>query len=136
MSTPARGRIWYRVGLVLSVLAIAFLAFDAGAKLAQLAPVMEATAQLGFPPASARWLGAVLLICVLLYAWPATAVFGALLLTAYLGGAVAAHLRIGSPLFSHLLFPVYVAAVVWAGLALRRPPLMRLLRGQAETPTS
>ena len=122
--------------MVLSVLAVVFLAVDACAKLAQLAPVVEATAQLGFPPASARWLGAVLLICVLLYVWPATSILGALLLTAYLGGAVAAHLRIGSPLFSHLLFPVYVGAVVWAGLALRRPLLMRLLRGEPETSAS
>jgi len=117
-----------RVGLALSILVTLFLAADAGAKLAQLPQVLEATAQLGFPPGSVRGIGALLLAAVLLYAWPRTAVWGALLLTAYLGAAVAAHVRIGSPWLSHVFFPVYIALMAWAGLVLRRPDLAALLR--------
>ena len=72
-------------------------------------------------------LGVTLLLCVVAYIVPATSVVGALLLTGYLGGAVATHVRIGNPLFSHVLFPTYVAAVLWAGLALRDPRLRALL---------
>ena len=76
-------------------------------------------------------IGITLLACVLLYAIPRTSVFGALLLTGYLGGAIATHVRVQDPLFSHILFPTYVAAIAWGGLYLRNPKLRALaaLRG-------
>ncbi|HTV80452.1 MAG TPA: DoxX family protein [Steroidobacteraceae bacterium] len=110
-----------RAGLVLTVLAVLFLLMDAIMKLLALPDVLTTTALLGFPgtPAFARSLGAVLLVCTLLYAWPRTAVLGAILLTGYLGGAIASHVRIASPLFSHTLFGLYLALCVWGGLFLR-----------------
>ena len=108
-------------GRVLSGLAIAFLAFDAVIKLLQLEMVRKGTVELGYPVETAFPLGVVLLVSVILYATPRVTVLGALLLTGYLGGAVATHVRVGHPLFSHTLFPVYVAIVIWAGLVLRNP---------------
>jgi hypothetical protein len=110
-----------RVGLVLTVLAVLFLLMDAGLKLLALPNVRMSTAMLGYPgtPDFVRALGGVLLICTLLYAWPRTAALGAILLTGYLGGAIATHVRVGSPLFSHILFGLYVALFVWGGLFLR-----------------
>ena len=74
-------------------------------------------------------IGWIVLVCTALYVIPPTAALGAVLLTGFLGGAVATNLRIGNPLFSHILFPVYLGAVVWAGLLLRRPQLVRSIRG-------
>ena len=110
-----------RIGVVLSTLAVLFLAMDATMKLLAMPVVLEATAQLGFPgsPEFARGLGAVLLACTVLYAWPRTAVIGAILLTGYLGGAIATHVRLSNPVLSHTLFGVYVALFVWGGLFLR-----------------
>lgn len=112
-----------RAGRVLSGVAVAFLLFDAAGKLLQVQPVVDGTLQLGYPRSTVFPLGALLLACVLTYLAPRTAVLGALLLTGYLGGAVATHVRVGSPLFSHVLFPTYVAALVWGGLLLRDPRL-------------
>jgi hypothetical protein len=81
--------------------------------------------RLGYPESVIQGLGIVLLVCTILYAIPRTSILGAILLTGYLGGAVAANVRVGNPLFSHTLFPVYVALLVWAGLYLRD----RRLRG-------
>jgi DoxX-like family len=114
-------QVW--AGRILSGLVIAFLLFDSAIKLVPIRPVIETMESLGFAstPALARALGLLLLVCTLLYATPRTALLGAMLLTGYLGGAVAIHLRAGSPLFSHLLFPVYVGLLMWAGLLLRIP---------------
>jgi hypothetical protein len=80
---------------------------------------------------SLRWfIGVLLLVGAVLYALPRSAVLGAIYLTAFLGGAVAAHVRIGSPLFTHILFGVYVAVLMWAGLVLRRPALLGMLLGR------
>ena len=108
-----------RTGRVLSGLAAAFLAFDSVGKLLQLKPVMQGTAQLGYSTEAVFPLGIVLLACVVIYLVPRTAVLGALLLTGYLGGAVATHVRVGNPLFTHVLTPTYFAALVWGGLMLR-----------------
>jgi hypothetical protein len=116
-----------RTGRVLSALAILFLLFDAVMKLVKPAPVVEATVQLGYPESSIVGIGIALLVCTLLYTVPRTAVLGAVLLTGYLGGAVATNVRIGNPLFTHVLFPVYVAALVWGGLYLREGRLRALL---------
>ena len=97
-------------------------------KLLALPVVLEAGAQLGLGGvAMARGLGTILIACTILYALPRTAVLGAILLTGFLGGAVATHLRIGTPLFSHVLFGVYVGVIVWAGLYLRDARLRVLL---------
>ena len=108
-----------RTGRVLSGLAAAFLAFDSVGKLLQLKPVMQGTAQLGYSTEAVFPLGIVLLACVVIYLVPRTAVLGALLLTGYLGGAVATHIRVGNPLFTHVLTPTYFAALIWGGLMLR-----------------
>jgi hypothetical protein len=125
MESISPGRIW--AGRVLSGLAVTFLFVDALGKLLKLTPVVEGTVALGYPEAVVIPLGALLLIGVILYAIPRTAVLGAVYLTAFLGGAVATHLRVGSPLATHVLFGVYVAAFVWIGLALRNPRLVTLL---------
>ena len=117
------------IGRVLSGLAITFLLLDAAMKLVPLAPVTDAMQGLGFARSDtlARGLGALLLACTILYAVPQTAPLGALLLTAYLGGAIAVQLRAGNPLFSHILFGGYIGLAVWAGLLLRHNPLRSLL---------
>ncbi len=121
VSRPPGVKYRRRIGLALSLIAILFLLMDAGMKLLAMSDVLTTTAQLGYPGTAqfARNLGAVLLVCTLLYAWPRTSFIGAVLLTGYLGGAIASHVRIGSPLFTHILFGVYVALFVWGGLYLR-----------------
>ncbi|MBV1690061.1 DoxX family protein [Novosphingobium sp. G106] len=116
-------------GWVMSGLLIAFLVMDAGMKLVPLQVVIETTAGLGYPTSlgMVRGLGILTLTCTALYAWPRTAVLGAILLTGYLGGAVATHVRIGSPLFSHVLFGVYLGLLAWGGLYLRDPRIRALL---------
>jgi hypothetical protein len=117
----------YWTGLVMSGLAIAFLLFDAAIKLVPIAPVIETMAALGYPPGLERGLGILVLVCTLLYAMPRTAALGAVLLTGLFGGAMATHLRVGSPLFSHLLFGVYLGLLVWGGLYLRDARLRTLI---------
>ena len=118
-----------RIGYVMSGLVIAFMLFDSGMKLAAMDVVLKSSAELGYPPTAefARGLGIIALICTALYAWPRTATLGAVLLTAYMGGTVATHLRAGSPLFTHMLFGVYLALLAWGGLYLREPRLKALL---------
>jgi hypothetical protein len=122
-----RGKMWW-IGFSMSAIVVLFLLMDAGMKLAVLKPVLEAGQQIGFPGADmARKLGTLLLVCTLLYIYPRTALLGAILITGYLGGAVATHLRLGNPLFSHVLFGVYVGLFVWGGFVLREPRLKSLL---------
>ena len=122
-------KVCRNAGYAMSGLVIAFMLFDAGAKLVPLEVVVRTTAELGFAPSSGlvRGLGLIALACTLLYAFPRTAVLGAVLLTAYMGGAVATHVRVGSPLFSHVLFGVYLALLAWAGLFLRDPAIRAIL---------
>jgi hypothetical protein len=122
MSPTARRR----TGNVLSGLSILFLLFDSWGKLVMVPQVIQGSVALGYPESSIRTIGIILLICVILYAIPQTAVLGAVLITGYLGGAVATQLRVGNPLFSHILFPIYVAALVWGGLLLREERLREL----------
>jgi hypothetical protein len=114
-------------GHVISALVILFLLFDGVIKLLPLDVVTETLGHLGYIPSLARGLGVLTLVCAVLYAIPQTSVLGAILLTGYLGGAIAAQARIGSPLFSTLLFPVYVAALIWGGLWLRDARLRALV---------
>jgi hypothetical protein len=116
-----------RLGSILSGLVILFMLMDATMKILRLPIVLETTLQLGWPVSTVFPLGIVLLICTLLYAIPRTSLLGAVLITAYLGGAVATHVRIGSPLFSHVLFGVYVGLLLWGGLYLRDAKLRALI---------
>jgi hypothetical protein len=105
-------------GRVLTALAILFLLFDAFGKFARPAPVADAFARLGIPIALSSGIGTLLLVCTILYAIPRTATLGATLLTGYFGGAVAIHMRAGSPLFE-TVFPVIFGVLVWAGIYVR-----------------
>lgn len=115
--TPAQWMRW--AGRIASGLAAAFLIFDGAIKVLAIGPAVEGTAQLGYPPSVVVPLGIVVLVGVALYLVPRTSPLGALYLTGFLGGAVATHVRVENPLFSHTLFPVYVAALLWLGLWLR-----------------
>jgi len=110
-------RIW--ASRILGGLPIAFLTLDAIVKLARLAPAIKGTVQLGYQPSVVFGIGLVEIICVLAYAIPRTAIVGAVLLTGYLGGAVATHVRVGDPVATHILTPFYVAAMIWGALLLR-----------------
>ena len=80
---------------------------------------MKGTIELGYPEGDVFGIGVLLLACTVLYVIPRTSILGAILLTGYLGGAVASQVRVGNPLFTHILFPVYFACLLWAGLYLR-----------------
>ena len=114
-------------GYVLTGLVAVFLTFDTVLKVLQLAPAMQGTTELGYPASSVLVIGVIELACLVLYLIPQTSVLGALLLTGYLGGAIATHVRIGSPLPTHTLFPIYVALMIWGGLYLRESRLRALL---------
>ena len=110
-------RAW--TGRILSALAVLFLLFDAVIKLLQIAPVLDSFGRLGYPTGVAAGIGVLEVACVALYLLRPVTSPGAVLLTGFLGGAVASHVRVGDPLFSHVLFPTYIAALLWAGLILR-----------------
>src|SRR5712692_10101318 len=112
-ASVSKAQLW--TGRILSGLAVLFLIFDAIIKLMQIRPVVETFAQLGYRAGAAVPIGIVLLVCVVIYAIPRTSVLGAILLTGYLGGAVATHVRVGDPLFSHVLVPTYFGLVIWGG---------------------
>jgi len=123
----SKGARW--TGYAMSGLVILFLLFDGGIKLVPLEIVTQTSGEIGLPTDAsfARLLGILTLIGVVLYAIPQTAVLGAILLTGYMGGAIATHLRIDSPLFSHTLFGVYLGLLIWGGLYLREPRLRALI---------
>ena len=120
-----KARLW--TSRILSGIAILFLLFDSVIHLMVIAPVVEAFNQLGFPVELAVGLGIIEIICLALYVFPRTSILGAILLTGYLGGAVATQLRIGAPLFSTTLFPIYIGILVWGGLYLRDEQLRALI---------
>jgi hypothetical protein len=123
----ANKAIW--IGRTLSGLVILFLVADSAMKLVPLPIVPETMGQLGYPTSVelARGLGIITLLCTALYAFPRTAVLGAILLTGYMGGAMATHLRVGSPPFSHTLFGLYLCLMIWGGLYLRDERLRALI---------
>lgn len=108
-------------------LAVLFLIFDAVIKLTRTPMAVDATAQLGYPTSVVLPLGLLELVMLLLYLVPRTSVIGALLWTGYLGGAVATHVRLSHPLFLHVLFPTYIAAMLWGGLMIADPLLRRVI---------
>jgi hypothetical protein len=124
VSKPAR---W--LGRVLSGLVILFLLLDGAIKLVPWPIVTETMDRMGYGSSEslARTLGAITIACTVLYAIPPTSILGAILLTGYLGGAMASHMRIGSPLFSHLLFGFYLGLMLWGGLWLRNGSLRALI---------
>ena len=117
-----------RVGFILSSLAVLFLLIDSVMKLLALPIVLETSTQLGYQgtPGLARTLGIILFIFAVLYVYPRTSILGAVLLTGFLGGAVATHFRVESPLLTHTLFGVYLGVFVWSGLLLRDERLRML----------
>jgi hypothetical protein len=118
-------------GRIASGLVSAFLIFDSVIKVFALGPAVQATTELGYPASVVTGLGIIELVCLLAYIVPRTSVLGAILLTGWLGGAIATHLRMGSPLVSHTLFPIYVAALIWGGLWLRSERLRQLFSLEA-----
>jgi hypothetical protein len=123
-SAPSKAALW--TGRVLTILTVLFMLFDAFGKFAKPVQVTDAFTRLGLPIATSLTIGVLLTVCTVLYAIPRTAVFGAVLLTGYLGGAVAIQLRAGSPTFE-TWFPVIFAAIAWLGIYLRYPALKAVL---------
>jgi hypothetical protein len=121
----SKARLW--TGRVLSALAVAFLLFSGVIKLTMITPVRESFAQLGYPMSLAITIGTLELVCTIIYAIPRTSIIGAVLLTGYLGGAITTHLRVGDPFFTHTIFPIYIAAMIWGGLYLRDDRLRAIL---------
>jgi hypothetical protein len=117
-TAPAsRKMLW--AGRIVSGLVVLFMLFDGTIKVMRLAPAMEGTTRLGYSASVVLPLGIIVLICVALYVIPRTSVLGAILMTGYLGGAVATNVRVSNPLFGYILTPVYVGVLLWLGLFLR-----------------
>ena len=114
-------------GRIVSALPILFLLLDSVIKLVLISQVSDTVDQLGFPVRLARGIAIIELVSLILYIVPRTSILGAILLTGFLGGAVAAHVRVGNPLFTHTLFPVYVGGMIWLGLYLRDEQLRNLV---------
>jgi hypothetical protein len=114
-------------GRVMTALPVLFLLFDSVIKLIRIDPVVQSFTELGYPVDLAVGIGIVELVCLLVYLIPRTSLLGAILLTGYLGGAVATHVRVGSPWFTHVLFPIYVAGLLWGGIYLREDRLRALV---------
>lgn len=119
------------IGWVLTGLVLAFLLMDSIMKLVQADAAIQGTVELGYRTDSVLTLGIILLVVTLLYAFPKTSVIGLILLTAYLGGAVATHVRVGNPLATHTLFPIYLAVIAWTGLVLRNEKLTQFLTNKS-----
>jgi hypothetical protein len=126
-AAPSKSRLL--TGRILSTLTVLFLIMDIVFKFIRPIPpqVLQSITQLGLPPSLLTAIGILLLLCTVLYVIPATSVLGAVLLTGYLGGAISLQLRVGNSLFGNILFPVYVGALMWAGLCLRESRLLALL---------
>jgi len=123
-ASASKARVW--TGRITSGLATLFLLVDSIMKVMKAPVAVQATIQLGYPEGTVFGIGVVLLVSTFLYVIPRTSVLGAVLLTGYLGGAIATQVRVGNPLFSYVLFPVYVAVLIWGGLFLRDGQLRAL----------
>src|SRR5438445_6654527 len=123
----SKSALW--LGRVLSGLVILFLLVDGAIKLVPWPVVTESMDRIGYGSSEtlARSLGIITIVCTVLYSVPPTSILGAILLTGYLGGAMASHVRIGSPLFTHILFGFYLGLILWGGLWLRDPTLRNLI---------
>lgn len=125
-SQPSKAALW--TGRILYGIATAFMTFDAVLHTANPAVVQQASVPLGIPAGIMPTVGVIELVIVALLVIPRTAFFGALFLTAYLGGTVAIQVRAGMPVFN-VVFPVILATLVWAGLTLRRDDIRRVIVG-------
>jgi len=123
--TISKAALWS--GRVLSALVVLFLLWDASMKIARLQIAVEGTVKLGYPENVVMPIGVILLICTILYAIPRTSALGAVLVTGYLGGAVATNVRASLPLAGYILSPVYVGILLWLGLYLRNIQIRRTL---------
>ena len=126
VETVTSAQVW--TGRVLSAIAVLFLALDATMKLLRVSAAVDGTKQLGYSADVLVPLGIIQLMCLAAYLIPRIAPLGAVLWTGYLGGAIATHVRLGNPLFTHVLFPVYVAALLWGGLWLRDARVRAVLK--------
>jgi len=124
-TTNSKGRIW--TSRIMSGLVILFMLFDSIFKFIQPAEVVQGTVELGYQAHHIAIIGALGLLSTILYTIPRTAVLGAILLTGYWGGAVATHLRLDNPLFSHILFSVYLGILAWGGLWLRDERVRKII---------
>jgi len=128
VEAPSKGaQVW--TGRVLSGFAVLFLTMDAAMHLLQPQAAVEGTTKLGYPAGILLPLGIIQVVALALYLIPRTSILGAIVWTGYLGGAVASHVRVGDPLFTHVLAPVYVAIFLWGGLALRDARVRAVLKG-------
>lgn len=125
MNNIPKSRLW--TARIMSGLVILFMLFDSIFKFIQPAPVVEGTLQLGYAQHHLAVIGTLGLISTILYAIPRTAFLGAVLLTGYFGGAIATHIRMDAPLFSHVLFPVYLAVLAWGAIWLRNERARKLI---------
>lgn len=126
----------FRTGQTITIISVLFLIFDAVGKFAKPEPVVKAFTELGYPIGLSFWIGAILLVCTSIYAIPRTSILGAVLLTGYLGGAVASQMRVGKPVFD-CVFPLLFAALLWGGLLLRDDGRLRaVLRLQSRRAVS
>ena len=124
-STASPAKLW--TSRIMSGLAVTFMVFDSVIKVIRESHAVESTVQLGYPESAVVVIGIIETLCLLLYVIPQTSAFGAVFLTGYLGGAVAIQFRLNNPLFSHTLFPVYIAVLLWGSLYLREPRLKQLI---------
>lgn len=132
-SPPVAGKaLW--AGRILSALVFLFLVFDGVVKVMELDVATKATAELGYPVSVVFGIGLLTLAIAVLYAIPRTSVLGAVLLTALLGGAIATHLRVGNPVFTHMLFGLYLGLAAWGGLFLRDRRVRALAPWSAAAP--
>lgn len=118
-------KVW--AGRILSGLTVLFLLWDGVMKMMRPSVVLESWERLGYAQSVSVGIGLLELICVAVYAFPPTSVLGSILMTGFLGGAVATHVRVGDPLFTHVLFPTYIGALLWLGLYLRDDRLRTLV---------
>jgi DoxX-like family len=121
----SKATLW--TGRILSAIPALLLLMDGVMKLVKPPAVVEGTIQLGYPESAIIGIGIILICSTVLYMIPRTAVLGAILLTGYLGGAVATHVRVGNPLFTHILVPIYVGLFIWGGLYFRDTRLRDLI---------
>jgi hypothetical protein len=124
-STISSKKLW--TSRIMWGIAVLFMLFDTGIKLMRETHAVEGTVQLGYPDSTVQLIGVIEALCLVLYLIPRTSVLGMVLMTGYLGGAVATHVRLENPLFSHVLFSVYIAVLMWGSLYLREPRLEALL---------
>ena len=138
MSIEAHGnsQAMHRTGWILSGIVIAFMAADAGSNLLAIAPVKKAALETGYPLDQMWLIGALALICLVLYAIPATCVLGAIVLTGFLGGAIMSHLRVAGTLTPEMIVSLTLGVLAWGGLWLREPRLRVLIPRRSDLPGS